>query len=438
MNSSTRFPHSYHFSLVGITKLSNLNIPSTLGLSSSLILLAALVFIPLYVLILLHVRAGSSRKTPSVLCKEYASRRGVGQKGEIAVTVPAPIGGTHETELRVSKETNFPKDWWTSERLFQAEKRAIFSKSWLYATHSSRFQKPGDYLSFELASFPFFLILGKDRRLRAFHNVCRHRAYPVIREEKGSSTVVVCRYHGWTYNATGALIKAPQFEKVEGFDTSRNSLFEISLHVTDLGLVFVNFDASIDGPAVRFQDWYTGRVKEDVETLGLAKNGEYTWSQSWVIEGSFNWKAVIPVRKDCIWYSVRVVPLSVEKTALVYDVYCKPGSTTISREKIAALRERSRSAILEYEAQWINFRQFEERSIGGLKNMENEHQTHLLSLLQSHLKLEKAAGGEIYPAFAGARFMGAEGIEAELVCQELDRCNTAVGKFGGSDNALAW
>lgn len=128
MNSSTRFPHSYHFSLAGITKLSNLNIPSTLGLSSSLILLAALVFIPLYVLILLHVRASSSRKTPSVPCKEYASRRGVGQKGEIAVTVPAPIGGTHETELRVSKETNFPKDWWTSERLFQAEKRAIFSK----------------------------------------------------------------------------------------------------------------------------------------------------------------------------------------------------------------------------------------------------------------------------------------------------------------------
>lgn len=70
-------------------------------------------------------------------------------------------------------------------------------------------------------------------------------------------------------------------------------MFEISLHVTDSGLVFVNFDASIDGPAVRFQDWYNGRVKEDVEALGLAKTGGYVWSQSWVIEGSFNWKAVI-------------------------------------------------------------------------------------------------------------------------------------------------
>lgn len=134
MNSS-RFSHSYHFSIAGIIKLSNLesvidslNIPSAIGLSLSSILLAALVFISVYALILLYVRVGSSRRTPSVPCKEYASRRGVGQKGEIAITVPAPIGSTQETELRVSKETNFPKDWWTSERLFQAEKRAIFSK----------------------------------------------------------------------------------------------------------------------------------------------------------------------------------------------------------------------------------------------------------------------------------------------------------------------
>lgn len=91
------------------------------------------------------------------------------------------------------------------------------------------------------------------------------------------------------------MVKAPQFENVEGFDTSRNGLFGIDLHITGLGLVFVNFDASIDGPAVRFQDWYEG-VREQVETLGLAKNGGYAWSQSWVTEGNFNWKAVI-----CKW-----------------------------------------------------------------------------------------------------------------------------------------
>lgn len=119
-----------------------------------------------------------------------------------------------------------------------------------------------------------------------------------------------CRYHGWTYNATGALIKAPQFEKVEGFDTSRNGLFEISLRVTDSGLVFVNFDASIDGPAAKFQDWYDGGVKEDVEVLGLAKNGGYVWSQSWVIEGNFNWKAAICKWRVLLFYFYLFTPRS--------------------------------------------------------------------------------------------------------------------------------
>lgn len=139
------------------------------------------------------------------------------------------------------------------------------------------------------------------------------------------------------------MIKAPQFEKVEGFDTSRNSLFEISLHVTDLGLVFVNFDASIDGPAVRFQDWYTGRVKEDVETLGLAKNGEYTWSQSWVIEGSFNWKAVI--RKWRVYFYLflpRSTPLTLGIRRGEYFWVC----TCFGPSVVGSLRETSNFFLL--------------------------------------------------------------------------------------------
>lgn len=73
---------------------------------------------------------------------------------------------------------------------------------------------------------------------------------------------------------------------------SRNGLFEISTGVTEAGLVFVNFDASIEGPAVRFQDWYNA-VKGDVDKLRLAKKDGYAWTQSWAVEGRFNWKATI-------------------------------------------------------------------------------------------------------------------------------------------------
>jgi phenylpropionate dioxygenase-like ring-hydroxylating dioxygenase large terminal subunit len=116
-------------------------------------------------------------------------------------------------------------------------------KTWLCITHTSHFQKPGDYLSFKIADFPFFLILGKDSILRGFHNVCRHRAYDVTRKVMGSSLVLGCRYHGWSYDTKGNLTKAPQFDKVPGFKKEDNGLFQIWVRTDPNGFVFINFDA---------------------------------------------------------------------------------------------------------------------------------------------------------------------------------------------------
>lgn len=42
-----------------------------------------------------------------------------------------------------------------------------------------------------------FLIRDKDGNINAFHNICRHRGYPVVTKDSGSSTVLACRFHGW-------------------------------------------------------------------------------------------------------------------------------------------------------------------------------------------------------------------------------------------------
>jgi phenylpropionate dioxygenase-like ring-hydroxylating dioxygenase large terminal subunit len=65
---------------------------------------------------------------------------------------------------------------------------------WLFVSHKIRFPNIGDYRSFEIAGFPFFVIRGRDDVIRAFHNVCRHRAYPVVKKESGCSNVISCRY----------------------------------------------------------------------------------------------------------------------------------------------------------------------------------------------------------------------------------------------------
>jgi nitrite reductase/ring-hydroxylating ferredoxin subunit len=56
--------------------------------------------------------------------------------------------------------------------------------------HSSRFTKAGDYFRINIAGFPILLIQGKDGTVQAFHNICRHRAYPIVDKKSGSSLVL--------------------------------------------------------------------------------------------------------------------------------------------------------------------------------------------------------------------------------------------------------
>jgi phenylpropionate dioxygenase-like ring-hydroxylating dioxygenase large terminal subunit len=170
--------------------------------------------------------------------------------------------------------------------------------------HRSRFIKPGDYVSLEVAGFPILLILGQDNIVRAFHNVCRHRAYTITKKAAGSSLVLGCRYHGWSYNSKGDLLKvlslpmptlrnsalkfhhqAPHFDGVEGFNKSDNSLFKIHTCIDRSGFIHINLDA---GPL---------RHAPDCEVLGgfAAKHGisvSSKWITGWETDRDFNWKTV--------------------------------------------------------------------------------------------------------------------------------------------------
>lgn len=141
--------------------------------------------------------------------------------------------------------------------------------------HASLFTKPGSYRVFDHPSgYPIFLVLGKDSVLRGFHNVCRHRAYPVVStKQSGCTPVLSCRYHGWSYNLQGNLVKAPKFDGLNDFDKSENSLFEIAVRVDANGVIFVNVGALAERP-----------VPTDVSRFSKYH------MDSWEVEVEFNWK----------------------------------------------------------------------------------------------------------------------------------------------------
>lgn len=132
-----------------------------------------------------------------------------------------------------------------------------------------------------MSGFSFIVVLGKDKQLRAFHNVCRHRAYAVTKKEFGSSTVLGCRYHGWSYDTKGKLVKAPEFDKVPGFDREMNGLWELKLEIRE-AMVFVNFKTGDDSDLL---------CLADVERcLRRWRTSKMQFLEDWKVDGAFNWK----------------------------------------------------------------------------------------------------------------------------------------------------
>lgn len=106
-------------------------------------------------------------------------------------------------------EGNFPASWYTQPAFYEFEQRAIFSKHWLFTTHRLRLPEAGSYLRFELAGFDFILVKNKEGQIQAFHNVCRHRAYPIIDKDMpdaGKRSLLSCGYHGKLPAGLGSLL----------------------------------------------------------------------------------------------------------------------------------------------------------------------------------------------------------------------------------------
>ncbi|HYD26426.1 aromatic ring-hydroxylating oxygenase subunit alpha [Brevundimonas sp.] len=123
------------------------------------------------------------------------------------------------------------------------ERAAVFGRAWLFLGHEAEAAAPGDWIATDLAGHRLLAVRGGDGILRAFHNVCRHRAGPLVRGSGGHCEgELVCAYHGWRYTLDGRLRAATGFGAAEGFDPRTLGLLEVRLE-TWRGLAFICPDA---------------------------------------------------------------------------------------------------------------------------------------------------------------------------------------------------
>jgi choline monooxygenase len=93
----------------------------------------------------------------------------------------------------------------------------------------------------DVCGWGLLLVVDRDGALRGFHNVCRHRAGPLVDDDAGNAALLVCRYHGWAYDLEGALRTARDFGAAQDFDPAEFGLHPVRVERWR-GLVFVNVD----------------------------------------------------------------------------------------------------------------------------------------------------------------------------------------------------
>ncbi len=132
--------------------------------------------------------------------------------------------------------------WTYSDPDFMAlEREKVFMPAWHLVCHESDIPALGDYATFRMFGEIAFAVRGKDGAVRAFHNVCRHRAARLVDGHQGNcGRNIVCPYHAWTYQLDGKLSGVPFLEQYEHFDKSEHGLTAIECQ-TFAGFVFIRF-----------------------------------------------------------------------------------------------------------------------------------------------------------------------------------------------------
>ena len=123
--------------------------------------------------------------------------------------------------------------------IYQREIERIFMKSWLYAGHTSQVPNVGDYFLYELDNESVIVIRETVDSIKGLLNVCRHRGSRVCLSASGNANLLVCPYHGWTYEKNGQLRGASH--TYPGFKKSKYPLTPVNLKVFH-GMIFINFD----------------------------------------------------------------------------------------------------------------------------------------------------------------------------------------------------
>jgi choline monooxygenase len=210
--------------------------------------------------------------------------------------------------LPLERAHTIPSLWYHDPEVYERERQAVFAGTWQMVGRADQVAEPGSYLTHDLAGEPVVVVRDREGVLRAFYNVCRHRAAQILTEPQGQATKLRCRYHGWTYDLAGRLRGTPEFDGVAGFCKEAEGL--VPLAVDTWGpLVFVHQDPRPPQPLHEFLAPLPERAGPLIEGMKFVERRAYELACNWKVyvdnyqDGGYHINTVHPGLASAVNYA---------------------------------------------------------------------------------------------------------------------------------------
>ena len=175
-----------------------------------------------------------------------------------------------------------PVSEYTDPQRLQLEIDTLFRQFPVIIGHRSELAEPGQFVTHDIAGVPLLITRGRDREVRAFINVCRHRGARLESEPCGKASTFSCPYHGWTYGLDGALRGLRHASGFGEINKQEFNLVEVPAFER-FGLIWVRpspGDAPID------IDAWLAPMAEQLTSLELS---EHVVFKRWSVPLAMNW-----------------------------------------------------------------------------------------------------------------------------------------------------
>lgn len=183
-----------------------------------------------------------------------------------------------------AQQLEIPISYYLDEDLWQQELQEIFYKIPLPVAMSVALPNPGDFKAMRVVGREIILSRGKDGRMNAMLNVCRHRAMKLVPEGCGNARRFTCGYHAWTYDTEGKLTGVPAEDTFGDVDRDEYSLVRLACEER-AGIIFICLTAGRDIDV----DAWLGDALPHLERLELDKCVHFTTKE---LAGP-NWKVTL-------------------------------------------------------------------------------------------------------------------------------------------------